>query len=69
MTWLSALGALLPILGKLLDLFIKTDTEKVAAVQKALLEYVEDINAGLKQAKETKGDTSYLERTLNRRRH
>jgi hypothetical protein len=64
----SSLAAVWPVISKLLDLATTTDTEKLAHVNKALLEYMEDISIGLKKAKETKGDTSELEKILNRRR-
>jgi hypothetical protein len=66
MNIISLLSTLLPIIGKIIDLLTKTPDEKIADVSKALLRYVEDIGAGLKKAKETKGDTSELERVLNR---
>jgi hypothetical protein len=69
MNIISLLSTLLPIIGKIIDLLTKTPDEKIADVSKALLRYVEDIGAGVKKAKETKGDTSELERVLNRRSH
>lgn len=65
---LGIISALLPILSKLIDIFQKTPEEKIGDVKGALLSYLEDIGAGLKKAKETNGDTSELERLLNRRR-
>jgi hypothetical protein len=69
MSWVSLLTTIIPIIGKIIDLLVKTPDEKIADVSKALLRYVEDIGAGVKKAKETKGDTSELERVLNRRSH
>ena len=68
MSILSVLSALIPVLGKILDLMTKTPEEKLGDIKDALLNYVEEISAGLKKAKETKGDTSDLEKALNRHR-
>lgn len=67
MIWLNALVAGFPLFSKLLDLFTKTPEEKQEAVLKALLNYVEDINTGVKKSVDT-GDTSDLEKALNRHR-
>jgi hypothetical protein len=69
MTVLGIISALIPIIGKLLDVLTKTPDEKIGDVKTALLKYLEDIGAGLKKAKETGGDTSELEKVLNKRSH
>lgn len=68
MSILSILSALLPIIGKLLDVLTKTPEERIIDIKDALLIYLEEINAGVKKAKDTKGDTSDLEKALNKHR-
>jgi hypothetical protein len=63
----TLISALLPIIGKLIDLFTKTPEEKIIDVKDSLLRYLSDVDAALKIVKETKGDTSELERVLSRR--
>lgn len=63
------ISTLLPIIGKLIDLFTKTPEEKIIDVKDSLLRYLADVDAALKIVKETKGNTDELERILNRRTH
>ena len=66
MQWLSALIAILPIAGKLLDLFIKTPEEKREAVLRAFIGFTANVAIAVDKGKET-GDFSELEDELNRR--
>lgn len=66
---IGIISALLPIIGKLIDVFSKTPEEKLLDVKESLLKYVEDVGAGLKHMKQHDGDTSVLEKVLNKAKH
>jgi len=68
MGFLSALAPAFQVLLKVLDLFEKTPAEKREEQLTALLKYIEDVKNASSKAKDTKGDTSELEKVLNRRR-
>jgi len=66
--FLNLLTLIAPLLLELLRIFTRTDTsaevkQKAAA---AILEQIREINAALTKAKETDGDTSDLEKIINR---
>lgn len=67
MTIGAALLALLQLAPKLLDLFIKTPEQKITDVNKAILQYVEDMGAAVKLVNDDPGNTKSLEDVINRR--
>ena len=64
---IAAISAALPVLSKVLDLFIKTPVEKLEERQREVLSFIRDIHEGVKKSIETGGDTSSLEDTINKR--
>jgi hypothetical protein len=68
MAVINAILAALPVIGKILVLFIKSPEEKLSDLSKALLSKTEELHAAVKKAKETKGDTGAIEDVLNRRK-
>lgn len=68
MSWLAALGALLPIIDKLLSIFMRTPEQKLVDIKKALLDFLTDLSEGIKHEKENPGDTSGIEHAINKRR-
>jgi hypothetical protein len=64
---LSIISAALPILSKLLDLLTKTPEEKLGAIKDDIIKRIQDLSDGVDHAVRTKGDTSELERILNRK--
>jgi len=70
MNFLSLLSLIAPLLLELLKIFTRTDTS-VEIKQKAaqeILDQIKEINAALAKAKDTDGDTSDLEKIINRRK-
>jgi len=68
MSVISLISALLPIISKVMNLLIKTDGQKLADISKKILDYVEELESGIKKEKANPGDTSGIEDAINRRR-
>lgn len=68
MTIIALITALIPILTKILGLFIKTDAEKRGDAIAALNTFVDDLEKGVKKSEDTEGDTSGIEDAINKSR-
>jgi hypothetical protein len=66
MGYLQALMALLPLLGKILDIFTKTPEEKREAFLLSMITYLGDVQGAVDTGKRT-GDYKDLEDVINRR--
>jgi hypothetical protein len=65
---LSSISALVPLILKLVGLFVKTPKPAREQLLEGLLKYVTEIHDAVEAAKDSKGDTSAIERAVNSRR-
>lgn len=63
---IALITAVIPLLLKVLGLFIKTPEDKRADAIADLNTYVESITAGVKKSEEVEGDTSGIEDAINK---
>jgi len=65
MALFTSILSLVPLISKILGLFIKTPEEKREAVLKKLIDLTQDLAVAVDDVKKTKGNTKSLEDLLN----